>query len=117
MELTIQLQNNILYIDLNSKGYVQVVIDYLKIPLTQYQFDALVAFAFNIGINAFKNSTVVKIINNTDDLHKSKTLEEAWLSWSKSQGKFNQGVNNRRKSEHYLLVVNIRDITIKPETI
>lgn len=117
MELTIQLQNNILYIDLNSEGYVQVVIDYVKIPLTQHQFDALVAFAFNIGINAFKNSTVVKMINNTDGLHKSKIPEDAWLSWSKSQGKFNQSVNNRRKSEYYLLVVNIQDITIKPKII
>ena len=32
--------------------------------LNQNQFDALVSFVFNIGINAFKQSTMLKFLNN-----------------------------------------------------
>jgi lysozyme len=35
-------------------------------PLTQNQFDALCAFAFNIGLDAFRGSSVVKRINEGD---------------------------------------------------
>jgi lysozyme len=31
--------------------------------LTQHQFDALVSFAFNVGVNAFTSSTMLKQIN------------------------------------------------------
>lgn len=88
--------------DLNLKGYIKVVSENIKITLHQYEFDALVAFSFNIGIGGFKNSTVVKMINNPKGSYTYNSLEEAWLSWSNSQGKFNQGVNNRRRSEYYL---------------
>lgn len=33
------------------------------VPLTQYQYDALVSFIFNVGTNAFKRSTMLKYIN------------------------------------------------------
>lgn len=36
---------------------------YVKVPLTQNQFDALVSFAFNVGNGAFANSTMLKRIN------------------------------------------------------
>ena len=36
----------------------------VKTELNQNQFDALVSFVFNIGINAFKQSTMLKFINN-----------------------------------------------------
>ncbi|WP_085166117.1 lysozyme, partial [Gilliamella bombi] len=88
--------------DLNLKGYIKVVSENIKITLHQYEFDALVAFSFNIGIGGFKSSTVVKMINNPKGSYTYNSLEEAWLSWSNSQGKFNQGVNNRRRSEYYL---------------
>jgi lysozyme len=35
----------------------------IKVPLKKYQFDALVSLAFNIGENAFKKSTLVRLIN------------------------------------------------------
>jgi GH24 family phage-related lysozyme (muramidase) len=92
----------LLFNDLNSKGYIMAVTNNIRVKLKQHEFDALVVFAFNIGINAFKNSTVIKMINNPNGSYSYNTLEEAWLSWSKSQKKFNQGVNNRRRSEYYL---------------
>lgn len=36
---------------------------YVTVPLTQNQFDALVSFVFNIGVTAFKKSTLLKDLN------------------------------------------------------
>jgi len=35
----------------------------LKVPVTQGQFDALVSFAFNLGIGTLQRSTLVKLVN------------------------------------------------------
>lgn len=39
---------------------------YVTVPLTQNQFDALVSFIFNIGVKAFKNSTMLRDLNKGD---------------------------------------------------
>lgn len=36
---------------------------YVDVVLSQQEFDALVDFVFNIGCDAFKNSTVLKLLN------------------------------------------------------
>lgn len=35
----------------------------VKVPLTQYEFDALVSFVFNVGCNNFTQSTLLRKIN------------------------------------------------------
>ena len=36
---------------------------YVIVPLTQNQFDALVSFVFNVGVLAFRRSTLLKLLN------------------------------------------------------
>lgn len=36
----------------------------VKVPITQNQFDAMVSLAFNIGCEAFRNSTFLRMLNN-----------------------------------------------------
>lgn len=36
---------------------------YVVVPLTQNRFDALVSFVFNVGVKAFKQSTLLKKLN------------------------------------------------------
>ena len=36
---------------------------YVTVPLTQNQFDALVSFTFNVGMSAFHQSTMLKLLN------------------------------------------------------
>lgn len=70
------------------------------VPLTQNQYDALVIFAFNIGINNFIKSTVLKYINTQDFQSASyPNLESAWKAWNKSQCVINKGLINRRNTE------------------
>lgn len=38
----------------------------VRVPLTQNQFDALVCFTYNVGITAFLNSTLLKLLNSGD---------------------------------------------------
>lgn len=79
--------------------YQEAVRNNITASIQQYQFDALVIFAFNIGIPNFKASSVVKIINNPTTKTGYDSLQLAWKAWSKSQGKENKGLMNRRNCE------------------
>lgn len=71
----------------------------VKVPLSQQQFDALVIFAFNIGVTGLRGSSAIKLINDPQYVAIYPTLEAAWKAWNKSQGKLNQGLVNRRNCE------------------
>ena len=73
---------------------------YINVPITQNQYDALVIFAFNIGVNNFANSTVVKYVNNPNFKSlKYPTLKSAWGAWNKSNGHEMPGLTSRRAKE------------------
>lgn len=82
LKITKEKSRELLKIDL--KRFEDVVNKSIKYPIEQYQFDALVSLAFNIGVNAFANSTVVKKINAGADM---KDVEEAWKMWRMGGGK------------------------------
>ena len=68
-----------------------------------YQFDALVSFAFNVGIGALENSTLLKRVRlNPSD----PTIKDAFMLWNKVTigGKkvVNDGLITRRKNEYKL---------------
>jgi len=44
--------------------YEQAVNGWVTVPLTQSQFDALVIFAYNVGLGAFQKSSLLKNLNN-----------------------------------------------------
>ncbi len=51
----------------NTLGqYEDAVNEYVKAPLTQPQFDALVSFTYNEGTGALKESTLLKKLNEKD---------------------------------------------------
>ncbi|HDM8441816.1 TPA: lysozyme [Yersinia enterocolitica] len=52
----------------------------VKVPLTQNQYDAMCSLIFNIGANAFANSTVLKRLNAGD----YKGAADAFLMWKKA---------------------------------
>lgn len=65
-------------------------------PINQNQFDALVSFSYNVGISAFKNSTLLKKLNvNPND----KSIRNEFLRWNKAGGRVFQGLTNRRQKE------------------
>jgi lysozyme len=74
--------------------YEAIVNKNIKIDLTQYQFDALVSFAWNCG----KSETLFRLVNS-----KSKDLKQWWEThYTSGGGKVLQGLVNRRKAEAQL---------------
>lgn len=65
------------------------------VPINQYQFDALVSFAYNVGITAFRKSTLLKKLN----AGRFEEIPAELLKWSYSNGHFLGGLRERRKAE------------------
>jgi lysozyme len=64
--------------------------------LNQRQFNALVSFAYNVGVANFKKSTLLKIVNaNPND----KQIENEFRKWTKANGKVLSGLVKRRQDE------------------
>lgn len=75
---------------------VQTLVDKLVIvPLTVNQFDTLVIFSFNIGCDAFKSSTLLKMLNKGMYADVPQQLKR----WVHDDGKVVQGLVNRRNKE------------------
>jgi lysozyme len=66
--------------------------------LTQPRFDALVSFAFNVGLGSLKASTLRAKHNRG---YYGAAAEE-FLKWSKAGGKVLKGLLNRRQDEKRL---------------
>ena len=83
------------------KVFETAVNAFVKTQLTQNQFDSLVSFSFNVGVNAFQKSTLLKIINT--GTFSLKDIEIQLMRWVKdSQGKILKGLVNRRQKEFKL---------------
>jgi lysozyme len=68
----------------------------IKSKLTQNQFNALVSFAFNLGVAALGRSTLLKKVNvNPQDI----TITNEFLKWNKAGGKVLNGLTKRRTKE------------------
>jgi len=73
------------------KHYELSVYSNTRDDLNQNQFDSLVSFCFNIGVNGFKNSTLVKRINAGAS---QQSITNAFLMWLKPKE-----ITGRRKRE------------------
>jgi lysozyme len=55
----------------------EAVTKYVTVPLEQHQFDALVSFVFNVGVMAFRRSTLLKTLN-TGDYEEAAICFDMW---------------------------------------
>lgn len=67
-------------------------------PLSQEQFDALVSLTFNIGVGAFRRSTLLTLL---DQRQYSKAAAQ-FDRWNKQKGNVLNGLTRRRKIEREL---------------
>lgn len=94
MKITKEQSRQLLKSDLCR--FEKAVNETIKHPLLQYQFDALVSFAFNVGAPAFKGSTLAKKINANAPWSE---IRAEFLRWNKAGGKVLAGLTSRRKRE------------------
>lgn len=88
------------YMQNDLKSFEQTVNNTVKVPLNQNQFDALVSLAYNIGSTAFKNSTLVKRLNEGN----YNAAANQFDLWVNAGGKRMQGLVNRRAAERTLFL-------------
>lgn len=75
-------------------------VSYAVPDLTQPQFDACVSLAFNIGCNAFAQSTLVKMLKAGN----VAGAADQFLRWNKGGGKVLPGLTRRRTAERELFL-------------
>ena len=77
-------------------GYEKSVDSFCRDDINQNQFDALVSFAYNLGSNSLKNSTLLKKVNlNPND----ESIKLEFMKWVKAGGQTLKGLVRRREAE------------------
>ena len=78
----------------------QAVNTLVTVELSQCQFDALVSLVFNIGISAFRESTLLKVLNQ----HNYGACADWFLHWDHANGKVLPGLYRRRCAEREMFL-------------
>lgn len=73
----------------------------LTVDVNQNQFDALVSFAYNVGVIALSKSTLLRKLNSGD----FEGAAAEFPRWNKASGKVLKGLVKRRKAEQDLFLV------------
>lgn len=72
----------------------------VRVPVTPNQFGAMVSLTYNIGVGAFKSSTMLALLNKGDYTGASNQFPR----WNKDNGKVVAGLTRRRKAERALFI-------------
>lgn len=85
-------------LQLDLEEFENYVEELVAVPLTQHQFDALVAWTFNLGPANLKASTMLRVLNEG----KYEDVPYQMQRWNKAGGKVLEGLIRRRKAEALL---------------
>ena len=80
--------------------FEECVNDFVDVDLTQSEFDALVCFSFNVGCNAFMNSTLLRLINQGN----KEAAAQQFSRWNRAGKKVLAGLTRRREAEKQLFM-------------
>lgn len=73
----------------------------VKINISDNEFAALTAFAYNVGLGALGGSTLLKMLNSNSD---KMQVADQFLRWNKAGGKEISGLTRRRQAERSLFL-------------
>lgn len=80
--------------------YETGVLSLIEADLMQHEFDALVSFAYNLGLQNLKTSTLRKKINEGDYIAAAREFDK----WIKAKGTVLPGLVRRRKAEQAMFL-------------
>ena len=76
------------------------ITDALRVDVTQSQFDALVSWAYNVGLGAARDSTLMRRLNAGD----VQGAADQFLRWNRAGGVVLRGLTRRREAERDLFL-------------
>ncbi|MDY6216670.1 lysozyme [Actinobacillus porcinus] len=78
----------------------------LKTTVTQNQFDALISFAFNLGLGNLRKSTLAKklYVMQQNDRDSVQDVADEFPRWNKAGGQVLTGLTKRRNAERALFL-------------
>jgi len=83
--------------------YEGAVSRYVQTAITQAQFDALVSFAYNVGMENLRQSTLLKKVNRNPA---DPTIRAEFAKWTRANGRILEGLKKRRAEEAELYFSN-----------
>jgi lysozyme len=78
------------------EDFAKKVTNEIRVQLTDCQFGALVSFTYNVGIGAFRRSTLLRKVNADPE---DPDIRYEFNKWVKAGGKVYPGLVKRRKEE------------------
>lgn len=88
----------IIYLCFSLNALAEQLDKSIKVKTNDFQLAALLAFCYNVGVSAFKKSTMLKLLNAGDYEAAAKEFDK----WVKDNGKVITGLVNRRRAERAL---------------
>ena len=76
--------------------FEQGVLRYCPVHLTQFEFDSLVSFSFNLGLGVLQRSTLRRKILRQDKQAAARNI----LKYNKAGGRVLKGLTRRREAEY-----------------
>ncbi|MBH0371660.1 lysozyme [Salmonella enterica] len=89
------------FLDNDLRQVESCISERVTVALNQNQFDALVSFVFNVGRQAFSDSTLLKKLNEGN----YRAAADQFTRWVYDNDKFVQGLYNRRVAERDLFLL------------
>ena len=83
--------------------YANAIAPCIKVHISDKTRAALVSFSYNVGTSAACKSTAFKLLNAGN----TRGACDALMNWTRAQGKFVQGLANRRAAERRLCIEGI----------
>lgn len=81
----------------------------IRIPLAPHEAGALTSLAYNIGLSAFRRSTLASLLNQGDRLSAAQQFKR----WNKAGGRVMKGLTNRREDERKVFEGQFTRVTSK----
>lgn len=83
-------------LEIELHAYERAVDSYTTDEVNQQQFDALVSFVYNLGVNSLKISHLLQFINHDPSDPK---IKDQFMLWTHAGGKVLPGLVTRREAE------------------
>jgi lysozyme len=89
------------WLDMETSQNAMDIKALVKVPLTNNQLNALISFVYNVGINGFKASSMLRLLNSGAD---KNTVAAQFDRWVYDNGVKVKGLINRRNAEKKLFL-------------